>query len=122
MTKGRMVMRTGSKAWRGIERLVAVHHLPVDEQPGKVVPSACGHCSIVLDRATHDADETASPGDLSVCWNCAGVNRFDADLVLKPVRDEDLEALDVDHGQLAEARALIRAALTRNPRKGTPQA
>ena len=111
-----------SKAWRGLQRVVEVHRLPEAEQPDQVARSYCGHCGMMLNRATHEEGIPPSSGDVSVCWNCAGVNRFDAELLLKPVRDEDLGAIDVDHEQLAEARALIRAAMTRDPRKTRPEA
>ena len=56
-----------------------------------------------------------------MCWSCAGVNRFDAELHLVRVSDEDVDTIDsskYDTDALAEGRALIRAAMTKSYRHG----
>lgn len=106
----------GSLAWRGIERIVAQHALPKELREDEVPKHPCGHCGELMDAATNGDGQKPKPGDYAVCWACANVNRFDAELRLVRVTEEEFEALDdreVDVGSLEESRALIRAAALR---------
>jgi len=99
-----------SRAWKGLERVVA--------RQGEEVPEApCGHCGARLDRASIDTGQRPEPGDISICWGCAGVNRFDERLRLEALSDDAVRELDVDHRELEEGRALIRAALLGSSRR-----
>ena len=44
----------------------------------------CPHCGFVFDAAAHAGGEDPSPGDLAVCFKCAGVMILDA--ALRPRR------------------------------------
>lgn len=47
--------------------------------------SRCPKCNQLLDAATStEGDHHPSPGDISVCINCAEVLTFDEDLLLQP--------------------------------------
>lgn len=110
-----------SLAWRGLERLAAQHDLPKWVREDQVPRSSCGHCGQEMDAATHGDGFHPEPGEFSVCWCCAGVNRFGPALELVKVTEAEFEALtedEVDLSALQEARALIRAAMMGAVRKG----
>jgi hypothetical protein len=109
---------TGSRAFRALERAALEHCRPGGSVEGRVPDSPCGHCGLELGRATHVDGWAATPGQLAVCRGCAGVNRFGADMSLVKVSDEELPGFDVDHAELEEMRALIRAAGTGGSRRG----
>lgn len=110
-----------SLAWRGLERVVAQHALPIERHEDVIAPSPCGHCGESRNEATHAEGIKPKPGDFSVCWGCANVNRFDSELRLVKVTDAELAAVsrdEVDHAVIEEMRALFRAAYTKplNPK------
>lgn len=71
-----------------------------------VPESRCGHCGQTLNGASSDTGARASPGMITVCVMCAGINRFRADMALEAVTMADLHYLDED------ARATIAAYRT----------
>lgn len=104
----------GSLAWRGIERVLAQHALPKELREDEVPRHPCGHCGVPSNGATNGDGKKPKPGDYAVCWACANVNRFDAELRLVRVTEEEFEAIDdreVDVRVLEESRALLREAL-----------
>lgn len=107
-----------SDAWRDIERVVQVNHLPRALGVDFVPDSHCGHCGKRMDLASNHKAAKPKPGDLGVCWNCAGINRYGEGLQLEKVTDEEFERLAADEydslDRLVELRALIRAAMTRS--------
>jgi hypothetical protein len=50
----------------------------------RIRPGRCPHCGFVFDAAAHSGGEDPSPGDLAVCFACAGVMVLDA--ALRPRR------------------------------------
>ena len=71
--------------------------------------------------ATHAKGIKPKPGDLGVCWACAGVNRFGEDYRLVKVTEREAESFDseeYDTETMHEASALIRAAHTKSYRQG----
>lgn len=110
-----------SPAWKGLVRLVAQHDLPKELRQDYVARSSCGHCGLEMDEATHHSGSKPAPGELAVCWSCAGVNRFGPELGLEKVTDEEVEGLDPELYELDllhEARALIRAAMMGSAKRG----
>jgi hypothetical protein len=76
----------------------------------RVKPSPCGHCGEMLDGASAGPGAVPGPGDLTMCIKCGGFNRFDDEMLLAKVTDEDIDELD-DAGtrtQLRDAQALLR--------------
>src|SRR3954467_8957072 len=67
-------------------------------------PSACVECGYRVDHAAafFEKPQQPTPGDLSVCLNCAAVSVFEKDLTWrKPTRSEELEfPLEVARYQL----------------------
>lgn len=89
------------------------------EKSGDAVPeSPCGHCGKQLDGATSACGAKASPGDLLICINCAGVNIFLTDLTLGKLTDEQLQ-IHPQYEELMEHQNMIRAmhskSLNRRP-------
>lgn len=111
-----------SRAWQTIIRVMAEHERPVEERHDTTVSSCCGHCGLVLDAATHVNGKKPTPGDLAICWGCAGVNQFGEDLTLIKRTEKEVAALDVDHTELAETQALVRAVVTGSHRQGRHKA
>ena len=59
-----------------------------------VPPSMCPRCGRLANAAMEVGGERApNPGDLGVCINCAGVNRYNADLLLVPLTPAEWEEL-----------------------------
>lgn len=107
-------MSKSSRAWKSLERLVEENSKPEALQQNKAPQARCGHCGVPLNRATDDEGTRPNAGDLSVCWNCAGVNLFTDELQLTALTDAQVEAIleDADDRErLAEMRALIRATI-----------
>lgn len=76
----------------------------------RVKPSPCGHCGEMLDGASAGPGVVPGPGDMTICMKCCGFNRFDDEMLLAKVTDEDIDELD-DAGarsQLRDAQALLR--------------
>jgi hypothetical protein len=96
-----------SKAWRTLERVAAGAYAETPE-------SRCGHCGELSVGATTSDDRKPKPGDISICASCAGVNRFDDALRLYAVSEADLAELPLDHAELEDGRALLRAAMLRH--------
>lgn len=97
----------------------AVHS--IDEgplgNPDVMAPTACPHCGVICEAASHADRAHPRPNDTSVCLICAGASRFDANLGLKGLSDADVEALPARlRSAVQEGQALVRAAL--QPRKG----
>ncbi len=87
------------------------------ERSGDAMPeSKCGHCGHMLDGASHGVGLKSSPGDISVCLYCFGVNTFSEDLQLVKLTEEDVanhECRDV----ILEHQAMIRSVYSmRGPR------
>lgn len=93
-----------------IARTVRSMELGRERSDDGVPPSPCGHCGKVLDGASDAAGAKASPGDLSVCIYCAGINVFGVDLALLPLTDEQVEIHPAALA-LREHQAVIRAGL-----------
>ena len=80
--------------------------------------SSCAHCNARLDAASplrHEAQP--SPGDMTVCANCAGALVFDAGYNLRAPSREDMAALpESERAQVRRAQRIVR----RMTRKGKP--
>ena len=57
----------------------------------------CPHCGFVFDASAHGGGEDPSPGDLAVCFACAGVMVLDAALRARRPAPGDYAALAVTH-------------------------
>lgn len=84
---------------------------PIESGPGAAPypTSTCHVCKYESDDATDViGDSTPVPGDLSICVNCGAVGEFNDIMVLKPMTDEELAAIDAETlAVVAEARKLI---------------
>lgn len=50
----------------------------------------CPACGADNDMATHVGDkQRPSPGDVTICFSCAHVTKFDADLMLRELTEEE---------------------------------
>lgn len=98
-----------SSAWKALERVVEQHGKPIAEREDMVPRSPCGHCGKALDGASHEDGIKPKPGDLSVCWACAGINRFGPTLALERLDEADFPPEVAD--ELRHRQSLIRAAM-----------
>lgn len=77
-----------------------------------ITPTTCPTCGYKLDAASHLEDQTVrpSPGDFTVCFNCAGLLRFDEDC--QPVSTVATDLLDLnphDRRMIMKTRAAVTA-------------
>lgn len=71
----------------------------------------CPSCQCSIDAATAlTEDVTPSPGDFTVCIQCAAILRFDRELHLKETVYHELKELDTE---ALEELALIRAVIAK---------
>jgi len=78
-------------------------------QTTKVLKSVCPVCLGELDHATSLIEKVSpSPGDISICINCAVTLVFNEDLSLRAATDSDLEG--VDQTQLVLTRRAVMFA------------
>ncbi len=63
----------------------------------RIPPGCCPHCGFVFDAAAHGGGEDPSPGDLVVCFACAGVMVLDAALRARRPAPGDYAALKLTH-------------------------
>lgn len=75
-------------------------------------PGPCGHCGAVLDRVSGPEGSKPSPGDLTACISCAGINEFGADMMLLPLSDEQVESRP-EAAMLRKVQAVIREVQAR---------
>lgn len=97
------------RALRALERVVEQHGKPIAEREDMMPPSPCGHCGEALDGASHEDGIKPKPGDFTVCWACAGVNRFGPTLALERVDEADFPPECAE--ELQHRQRLIRAAM-----------
>lgn len=85
-----------------------------------VPPSPCGHCGKLLEAATGtESGQKAEPGNLSICVKCLGINRFDENLAMVAMTDEDMAAVPAPvRAQLDEMAALLRSSRYRSASAG----
>src|SRR6516162_2557906 len=90
----------------------------------KVPPSTCPVCGTQMDAATAVEDPDGSgpePGSLGVCWYCATILEYDANLELTKVTDgkrkEDLRKLP----GLRLAYELCRERIEENKKRRRPE-
>ena len=82
----------------------------------------CPWCDAEMDAATSidPGSRAPQPGDFTVCFHCAQITRFDADLQMAKVTDADVrEHLDAEtyaHLMLVR-RAMLEVDRSRLPRK-----
>lgn len=97
------------RALRALARIVEQYGKPIAEREDMVPRSPCGHCGKVLDGASHEDGIKPKPGDLSVCWGCAGINRFGPTLALERLDEADFPPEVAD--ELRHRQSLIRAVM-----------
>lgn len=72
------------------------------------IASPCGHCGKRLDNASGAPGERVEPGCYSICTSCGGLNRFDDEMRLVRVSDEELAEMPEDfRTQTEEMKALL---------------
>lgn len=72
------------------------------------IASPCGHCGKRLDNASGAPGERVEPGCYSICTSCGGLNRFDDEMLLVRVSDEELAEMPGDfQAQAQEMKALL---------------
>lgn len=72
------------------------------------ISTPCGHCGKELDAASGAPGEVPRPGCFSVCTACGGINRFDDQMRLVRVSDEELAALPAEfQSQMQEMKAFL---------------
>lgn len=81
-------------------------------------PGPCGHCGTVLDCVSGPEGSKPSPGDLTVCISCAGVNEFGADMMLFPLTDEHVGSR-LEAAMLRTVQAAIREVQARREKAGS---
>lgn len=74
-------------------------------------PCPCPHCGVIQNASTGIPNEAeAHPGDFCVCFECAGLNRYDEALLLRAATGSDYAIIAMDLNLtmlLARARAGI---------------
>ena len=74
----------------------------------------CLKCGYQLDAATPLTDGKPSPGDISICFNCANAAQYGPDLNIIPLTDEQLDALIMNEEvwtQILKAKEVIKRRL-----------
>lgn len=79
----------------------------------KLEQASCPSCGYVIDAHsnTDDDESMPKPDDLSVCAKCAAWNKFDKNLKLVPLTDED--KLNCDDEILVELKRVSAQILSR---------
>ena len=77
----------------------------------RIPPGRCPHGGFVFDAAAHACGEEPSPGDLVVCFECAGVMALDAALRAHRPAPGDSAALAVTHPVFYAETERFREAL-----------
>lgn len=82
----------------------------------KVPEVSCVECGHPFDLATDIAtDATPAPGDVSLCIECGNVAMFADDLTLRPISEDEIERMPLDHlSSLQRARKAIMRAIGRD--------
>ena len=77
----------------------------------RLPPAACPHCGALLDACTSlDGDHQPSPGDWTVCIECAGVSRWDASFNLRaPEREAFADITDSERALIENGQRAVRA-------------
>lgn len=81
------------------------------KEPQHVPPSPCPKCGRVLDCVSGGGGSEPAPGMFSVCLVCTGVAKFDADLKLQAVPDEELAALAPGGTRTARTAAAVHHSI-----------
>jgi hypothetical protein len=77
----------------------------------QVTPSPCGHCGRDNEAASGEKGVKPAPGHFAICAGCAGVNRYDAELRLVRVSEDELAALPDDfRAKVLEMQQMMRQA------------
>jgi hypothetical protein len=85
------------------------------------IASPCGHCGKELDAASAAPGERPEPGCYSICTACGGLSRFDDEMRLVRVSDEELaEMPEYFQAQAQEMKALILQGKARHQMEGLP--
>lgn len=89
----------------------------------EVPSSPCGHCGRSNELSSGEKGHVPAPGHLAICAGCAGVNRYDEELRLVRVSEEELAMLPEDiRAKVLEMQQMIRQARLQHglkaPRKG----
>jgi len=97
-----------------------LHGLVNHGEKGAELVHHCPHCGKLNDHATgEDADVKPQPGSYTICFSCTGVGRFDEQMQLVKVTDDDIAALpESAQAMLDDARSMLRTFWTS---RGTPQ-
>ncbi len=69
----------------------------------------CKSCLTVLDAATSDENAVPSEGDITVCFYCTTVSKFDSELMLEPLNEfEQKQIQDDDPAMWGKIQHTIR--------------
>lgn len=83
-----------------------------DMKTTRTPKSDCPYCGDTMDAATSREGATPKPDDLSLCWKCGGFLRFAEDLTLRPLSEEEFDALGPQNREelLLFRRAIVSMA------------
>lgn len=76
--------------------------------------STCHKCGYGIDAASSMVGETPEPGDIGICLRCGNVEKYDENLQLTPLTDEDLIELVKDEdlwNYILKAKYIIKNKL-----------
>jgi hypothetical protein len=81
----------------------------------RVPPTPCIHCGHINDYAADVlGDHRVKPGDIAICFQCAGVMTYDEELKLIELAEGEIEEFDE---QLKIAIRVTRDCIARKKRK-----
>lgn len=85
----------------------------MNDNHGIVKPCLCPHCGYMIDCATGASSPDIKPrgGDFSMCLKCGGLLRYNDDLTVRSMVDEDWAELSVNQIALINKMRSIQKSI-----------